>query len=82
MCLAGSLPLPPLFSVAYGHFESTNCDDWKSAKVWRSARVADVCCVIFCLWIRGDHAESPLKTKSAQGENTARTLLKIPTSNY
>jgi hypothetical protein len=22
------------------------------------------------------------KTKSAQGENTARTLLKIPTSNY
>jgi hypothetical protein len=59
-------------------------------------------CVIFCLWIRGDHVESlpipqarpisqarlavdlgalytvdlggPLKSKSAQGENAARTL--------
>jgi hypothetical protein len=45
-------------------------------------------CVIFCLRIRGDHVESlpipqarlavdlggPLKSKSARGENAARTL--------
>jgi hypothetical protein len=41
----------------------------------RRRRLFSMSCVIFCLWIRGDHVESlPLKSKSAQGENAARTL--------